>query len=351
MYKLFIRKLLFRFEAESVHRFAAEVLELLLSIGLLRYLFTLLFFRTGKGLGKEVFGVYFPNPVGLAAGFDKNADIAGRWGCLGFGFAEIGTVTPRPQPGNPKPRLFRLPLDNSLINRMGFNNRGAESAALRLKGQGKTHIPVGANLGKNKDTPNEEAASDYLACLHALHPYADYLVVNVSSPNTPGLRELQDKEPLAALLNNLQQANNAYPKPRPLLLKIAPDLTNSQLDDIIALVQETKLAGVIAGNTTLSRAGLQTSPETVQAIGSGGLSGQALHLRALEVVRYLHTQSGGAFPIIGAGGISSPAHALEMLEAGAALVQLYTGFIYEGPGLIRRICKAVQRKANAQLSQ
>ena len=291
-------------------------------------------------LVQEVAGLRFRNPVGLAAGFDKNAEMVDELEALGFGFIEIGTVTPKPQPGNEKPRLFRLKADKGLINRMGFNNKGAAVAAAKLR-QRKSKILVGGNIGKNKDTPNEEALSDYLICFRELFDVVDYFVVNVSSPNTPGLRELQEKAPLTALLTELQKRNTEKFTPKPIFLKIAPDLTTSQLDDIIDIVQETGIAGVIATNTTISREGLRTSQEDIEKIGAGGLSGAPLTHRATEVIRYICEKSGNAFPVIGVGGISSPKDALEKRNAGASLIQLYTGFIYEGPGLASRICKAL----------
>ncbi|RMH95922.1 MAG: quinone-dependent dihydroorotate dehydrogenase, partial [Calditrichaeota bacterium] len=287
-------------------------------------------------LRREVFGLSFPNPVGLAAGFDKNARVYRQMGRLGFGFVEIGTVTPRPQPGNPRPRLFRLPEDEALINRMGFNNEGVEAVAARLRRRPKGLI-IGGNIGKNKTTPNDRAVEDYEICFRKLYDQVDYFVVNVSSPNTPGLRALQEKGALRELLQHLQALNRRMSSPRPLLLKIAPDLTPGQLDDIIEVVQETGLAGVIATNTTVERRGLRTSPRKLQAIGEGGLSGRPLRERATEVIRYLHRASGGAFPIIGVGGIHSPEDALEKMEAGASLIQLYTGLIYRGPGLVGEI--------------
>lgn len=295
-----------------------------------------------KRLERTVFGITFPNPVGLAAGLDKDAKLFDELGILGFGFIEIGTLTPKPQPGNDKPRMFRLRADSGLINRMGFNNQGTLVAVERLKRR-KTKVIVGGNIGKNKVTPNEEATSDYESCFETLFPYVDYFVVNVSSPNTPNLRELQDKEPLTALLSRLKVLNAKKPNQKPILLKIAPDLTDSQLDDIIDIVQSTKIDGVVATNTTISRSGLSTPAETIQAIGMGGLSGKPLTKRSTEVIRYLHQKSGGSFPIIGVGGIHTAEDALEKLQAGASLIQLYTGFIYEGPALITKINKALLR--------
>src|SRR5690606_438840 len=280
---------------------------------------------------------------GLAAGFDKDATVIDEMAMLGFGFIEIGTLTPKPQEGNPQPRMFRLLQDESIINRMGFNNGGVFEAVERLKNR-KSNVLVGGNIGKNKVTPNENAVDDYLVCLEALHDHVDYFVVNVSSPNTPNLRDLQEKEPLKQLLQAVKNANDLKPKPKPILLKIAPDLTNGQLDDIIEIVKETKIDGVIATNTTVDRSLLSTSVAEVEAIGAGGVSGKVLEKRSTEVIRYLSEKSNKAFPIIGVGGIFSAEDAIEKLEAGASLVQLYTGFIYEGPGLIKRICKKLIRR-------
>lgn len=291
-------------------------------------------------LEREVFGLKFKNPVGLAAGFDKDAKLIDEMAMLGFGFIEIGTLTPKPQEGNPQPRLFRLPQDEALINRMGFNNGGVADAVERLKKR-KSNVIVGGNIGKNKVTPNEHAVDDYLFCLEALHPYVDYFVINVSSPNTPNLRDLQEKEPLKQLLSAVKSANDQKSKPKPILLKIAPDLTDGQLDDIIEIVQETQIDGVIATNTTIDRSKLSTSAAEVEAIGAGGVSGKVLKNRSTEVIRYLHSHSDGAFPIIGVGGIFSAADAIEKLEAGASLIQVYSGMIYEGPSLIKKIKKGI----------
>lgn len=303
-------------------------------------LFRALYSVNDKRLERTVFGITFPNPVGLAAGLDKDAKLFDELGIIGFGFIEIGTLTPKGQPGNDKPRLFRLRPDSGLINRMGFNNEGVAAAVERLKKR-KTKIVIGGNIGKNKVTPNEEATSDYEKCFEALFDHVDYFVVNVSSPNTPNLRELQDKAPLTALLSRLKELNAQKKNPKPILLKIAPDLTDSQLDDIIEIVKATKIDGVVATNTTISREGLKTPDSQLQSIGMGGLSGKPLTKRATDVIRYLHTKSGGSFPIIGVGGIHSAEDALEKLDAGATLVQLYTGFIYEGPKLITKINKAI----------
>ncbi len=289
-------------------------------------------------LSRELWGIKFPNPVGLAAGFDKDGKFTDELACLGFGFIEMGTVTPRPQAGNPRPRLFRLPKDKALINRMGFNNEGVSLAALRL-GKRRERVIIGGNIGKNKDTPNEDAIRDYEICFRELYPIVDYFVVNVSSPNTPGLRALQDREPLTKLLNRLQELNLQLGGRKPVLLKIAPDLTDEQLDDIIGIVSETRMAGIVATNTTIDRDKLKTDAAVVEAMGAGGLSGKPLRERATEVIRYIHRKSGGTIPIIAAGGIFTAADAREKLDAGASLVQVYTGFIYEGPAIVKKICK------------
>jgi dihydroorotate dehydrogenase len=289
-------------------------------------------------LKKKLFGLTFENPVGLAAGLDKDAKAFNELSSLGFGFIEIGTLTPKPQSGNEKPRLFRLPNDNALINRMGFNNEGVDAAAIRLKYK-KTSCVIGGNIGKNKVTPNEEAINDYEYCFNALFDVVDYFVVNVSSPNTPNLRELQDKEPLTQLLKHLQKINNEKPKRKPLLLKIAPDLTNSQLDDIIDIVASTKIDGIVATNTTIAREPLSYPKTEIETIGMGGLSGKPLTKRSTEVIAYLKTKSNNAFRVIGVGGIHSPEDAIEKIKAGADLIQLYTGFVYEGPALIKKINK------------
>ena len=294
-------------------------------------------------LEREVFGLKFDNPVGMAAGFDKDANLFDELASFGFGFVEIGTVTPLPQEGNPKPRLFRVKDDSGLINRMGFNNQGIEAAVARLRRR-KTNIIIGGNIGKNKVTPNDEAVNDYEICFEKLFPYVDYFVVNVSSPNTPGLRDLQEKAPLTALLNRLQELNNEKESRKPILLKIAPDLINDQLDDIIEIIATTKIDGVVATNTTIDRSGLKTDTNKVNAIGKGGLSGKPVRVRSTEVIKYLADKSNKAFPIIGVGGIHSAEDALEKLDAGATLLQLYTGFIYEGPSLVKRINKAMLKR-------
>lgn len=339
MYKSIIRPLLFRFDPEKVHHFTFSSIRFLQSVPGVPAMFRSAYNVEDKQLEREVFGLKFKNPVGLAAGLDKDAKLYKELANCGFGFIEIGTLTPKPQEGNPKTRLFRLREDSAIINRMGFNNGGVQAAVERLRAnpKGKGHVLIGGNIGKNKDTPNEDAISDYEICFEALYEYVDYFVVNVSSPNTPNLRELQDKEPLTKLLSTLQEKNNAKPKAKPILLKIAPDLTDGQLLDIIDIVIETAIAGVIATNTTISRDGLQSE----NRYQNGGLSGKPLAKRSTEVIRFLSEKSGKAFPIIGVGGIHSPEDAIEKLEAGASLVQLYTGFIYEGPGLVKNINKKI----------
>ncbi len=336
MYKSIIRPLLFKINAETVHYLAFKAIRMLHYLPFVPALLKKKYLSHEPSLERKVFGLTFPNPVGLAAGFDKNAQLIDQLSNFGFGFIEIGTVTPKPQEGNPKPRLFRLKKDQALINRMGFNNEGLDALIKRLKKR-KSQTLIGGNIGKNKITPNTEAAQDYIISFEALHPWVDYFVVNVSSPNTPNLRDLQDKEPLTQLLNALQALNQKKSQPKPILLKIAPDLTDTQLDEIIEVVNISKIAGIIATNTTLDRSQLQTDRSQVDSIGAGGLSGQPLKNRATEVIRYLHQKSNAAFPIIGVGGIHSPEDALEKLEAGASLVQVYTGFVYEGPGLIKKI--------------
>ncbi|WP_339651718.1 quinone-dependent dihydroorotate dehydrogenase [uncultured Maribacter sp.] len=346
MYRLLIRPILFLFDPERVHHISFSTIKFLSKIGL-SGLFKSIFLIEDKRLERELFGLKFKNPVGLAAGFDKNAVLYNELSDFGFGFIEIGTLTPKPQEGNPKKRLFRLKADHAIINRMGFNNNGVFEAAEKLK---KEHrVLIGGNIGKNKVTPNNEAIKDYLICFDALFDHVDYFVVNVSSPNTPGLRELQDKEPLTALLSELQLENLKLSERngtirKPILLKIAPDLTNSQLFDIIEIVNTTKIDGVIATNTTISRGNLKSHVLLTEE--AGGLSGAPLKNRSTEVIRFLAEKSNKSFPIIGVGGIHSAEDALEKLEAGADLIQLWTGFVYEGPGLVKKINKALLEKEN-----
>lgn len=335
MYKSLIRPILFKFDPEKVHYFTFSMLK--------NFPFLTKIFLPkpveDKRLEREVFGLKFKNPVGLAAGFDKNAVLFNELSDLGFGFIEIGTLTPKGQPGNDKTRLFRLKEDSAIINRMGFNNEGVDAAVERLKKN--KNVLIGGNIGKNKVTPNEDAVNDYKICFEKLFPYVDYFVVNVSSPNTPNLRELQDKEPLTHLLGTLQQMNVEKPSPKPILLKIAPDLSDDQLLDIIDIVQDTKIAGVIAANTTLSREGLVSKNQSE----TGGLSGKPLTQRSTEVIRFLSEKSNKAFPIIGVGGIHTAKDAIEKLDAGASLIQLYTGFIYEGPELINEINTEILKRS------
>lgn len=336
----FIKKILFLLSPENAHRVAMMMCSFIRVIPGGKTLLRTLFCYNNPALSKELFGITFPNPVGLAAGFDKDARYVDTLACLGFGFVEIGTVTPLPQPGNNKPRLFRLPKDKALINRMGFNNEGAGAAAARLKKR-KSNIIIGGNIGKNKITSNEKAMDDYAKCFHTLYDVVDYFTINVSSPNTPGLRGLQEKEPLQKLLFHLQKLNAQKPSAKPILLKIAPDLSNEQLDDIIEIVFETKISGIVSANTTVGREGLKTPSDKVQSMGAGGLSGKPLQKRSTEIISYIYNKSEGKISIIASGGISTAEDALEKLIAGASLVQVYTGFIYEGPGIVKNICKGL----------
>ena len=338
MYKGLIRPLLFLMNAEQAHHFTFKILKVLFQIPGVKAI-TSLFFGSLKGREKQVMGLHFKNPVGLAAGFDKDAKLYNELSAFGFGFIEVGTLTPKPQDGNPKPRLFRIVEDEAVINRMGFNNGGLDAAALRLAKK-KTDIIIGGNIGKNKVTPNDVATSDYIKGVEALHDVVDYFVVNVSSPNTPNLRELQEKEPLKALLKEVK-AKNEELGAKPLMLKIAPDLTEGQLDDIVGIVNELKLSGVVATNTTISRAGLKASQEKVAAMGAGGLSGKILRERSTEVVRYLRNKLSEDIAIVAVGGIFTGKDAKEKLDAGADLVQVWTGFLYEGPAMVRRMLRSL----------
>ena len=339
MYKLLIRPLLFIADPEVVHHFVFRWLKFFFKIPGIKNIVAAAYNVNDPHLSVNIMGLHFKNRVGLAAGFDKDAKLYDELSAFGFGFIEIGTVTPKPQAGNEKPRMFRLPDDEALINRMGFNNDGADAAAKRLSNRNKKII-IGGNIGKNKTTANENAIADYEYCFNALHDVVDYFVVNVSSPNTPGLRSLQEREPLTALLQHLQNINAEKKFPKPILLKIAPDLTNEQLDEIVDIVKQTKLTGIIATNTTIAREGLQ-SDETLQK-ETGGLSGLPLKSRSTEVIRYLRKRTGNNLVIIGSGGIFTAEDAQEKLNAGANLVQVYTGFIYEGPGIVKKICKGIR---------
>jgi len=342
MYKI-LRSLLFLLEAEKAHHFTLNILKLTFKIPFLKTIFKNYFIVKNTKLEKELFGIKFPNPVGLAAGFDKNAKYIDELACLGFGFIEIGTVTPLAQQGNPKPRLFRLKKDKAIINRMGFNNDGVDVVVERLKKR-KSNIIIGGNIGKNKVTPNEKAVEDYKICFTKLFDFVDYFVVNVSSPNTPGLRELQEKDKLSEILNELQKINFKNKNPKPILLKIAPDLTNSQLDDIVEIVNETKIQGLISSNTTIKREPLKISKKEIEKIGNGGLSGLPVRDFSNEVLSYLHNKSKGKFPIIGVGGIMNAKDAKIKMQRGADLVQVFTGFIYSGPNLPRSINELLVEK-------
>lgn len=336
MYKAIIRPALFTMPPERAHHFTFRTIKWAFAVPGVQWLCAKAF--AAKAQPKEVLGLVFPNPVGLAAGFDKDAVLFNELAAFGFGFIEVGTLTPKAQPGNEQPRLFRLPADQAVINRMGFNNGGVEAAVQRLRTRKNREVIIGGNVGKNKVTPNENAVDDYLYAVEALHPVVDYFVVNVSSPNTPNLRELQEKEPLKALLSAVQEKNETLGA-RPLLLKIAPDLTQGQLEDIVDIVKELQLDGVIATNTTIDRSNLTTPAERVASMGAGGLSGAPVRARSTEVVRFLRNALGPKVAIIAVGGIFTGADAQEKLDAGADLVQVYTGFLYEGPAMVKRILK------------
>ena len=360
MYKL-LRSFLFLFDPEWVHYFSMNSLKLICKLPFGKSIIKKIF-APKKNIQYSIFNIQFPNKVGLGAGFDKNAKYLNELEALGFGFVEIGTVTPKPQAGNDKPRLFRLPKDKALINRMGFNNDGVEVVAERLKkwkletGKLKMHneqdtnfqlstfnskLIIGGNIGKNKTTPNEDAWKDYEICFAALHPYVDYFVVNVSSPNTPGLRELQEKDSLKKILENLQTQNLKFEIQRPILLKIAPDLTTEQLDDVIDLALEINLDGLVATNTTISRENLRSTNSTVLKIGAGGLSGLPLKQKSNDIIKYISQKTNGKIPIVASGGIFTALDAKERLHSGAALIQVWTGFIYEGPSIVKKICNGI----------
>ena len=355
MYNL-LRSFLFLFDPEKVHYFSMNVLKTLCSVGLIKKIISR-WYQPNNNIQFSLFNIQFKNKVGLGAGFDKNASYLKELEALGFGFVEIGTVTPLPQDGNDKPRVFRLPADKALINRMGFNNEGVAAVAQRLKNWRDKHesgvmsyesaasqLVIGGNIGKNKITPNEDAWKDYEICFNALHPYVDYFVVNVSSPNTPGLRELQEKESLKKILTNLQQLNLKNLNPKPILLKIAPDLSAEQLDDVIDLALEIKLDGLVATNTSISRQLLITEDSELKRIGAGGLSGLPLQKRSTEIIHYIHQKTNEQIPIIASGGIFTAADAQEKINAGASLVQVWTGFIYEGPAIVKNICNGIFEK-------
>lgn len=343
MYKIFVKPIFFLLQPETIHNFVCKTLKLVCAIPGVPYIIKSIYAVKSPLLERKVFGLSFPNPIGLAAGFDKDAKLFDELGYFGFGFIEIGTITPKAQSGNDKPRMFRLPRDVGLINRMGFNNEGVDAILERLKKK-KTDIIIGGNIGKNKNIPNEQAVDDYEKCFETLFDYVDYFTVNVSSPNTPLLRALQDKEPLLHLLQTLQELNNQKEKRKPILLKIAPDLSNEQLDDIISIVTQTKIDGIIATNTTIARDSLKTDASTLEAIGAGGLSGKPLFSRSTEVIKYLCEKSHQAFPVIAVGGVFTSSDAILKLKAGASLVQIYTSFAYEGPGIVKRINKELLKE-------
>lgn len=346
MYKTIIRPLLFLFSPEAIHHILVRLLKIGRWIPGFNALMRVCFTVRHPSLEREVFGLKFPNPVGLAAGFDKNAEVYRQLGNFGFGFVEIGTVTPEGQPGNPKPRLFRLPADRALINRMGFNNKGSKAAQKNLSRCrcGKRPV-IGGNLGKNTATPNDQAPADYLTVFRRLYDQVDYFVVNVSCPNVKDLCGLQNKESLREILSGLQEFRRGQTEYRPILFKISPDLTREQIDETIEVMLEGGVDGIVAINTTTGRDGLQSDPEKVQSLGAGGLSGGPLTARAIETVRYLRKKTGGHFPIIGVGGILTVDDAVALLDAGASLIQIYTGFIYNGPSFVRQICKRLIERA------
>ena len=344
MYKSIIRKILFKFDPEAVHYFTFDFIKLVSKIPFISVLIRSIFQVNHPSLERELFGLRFKNPVGLAAGFDKNAVLYNELANFGFGFIEIGTVTPKAQVGNPKKRLFRLQDDKGIINRMGFNNAGLEGVITQLK-KNKKKIIIGGNIGKNTQTIPDEYTNDYLECFSALHPYVDYFVLNVSCPNVGSHAKLNDKNYLEELIHAVQSLNTTFQVSKPILLKISPDLNNTQLDEIISLVKTTKIDGVIASNTSVSRENLKADATTLKSIGNGGVSGQPITTKSTQVIKYLSENSQNEFPIIGVGGIHSEKDALDKLSAGADLVQIYTGFIYEGPALVKRINKAVLKSS------
>lgn len=345
LYKKIIRPVLFQFDPEWIHHIIVWKLRTLFKIPGLKRIVSRFYTVNNPGLEKNVFGLVFKNPVGIAAGFDKNAEAFEALSAFGFGFIEIGTVTPKPQPGNPKPRLFRLAADKGLINRMGFNNHGLDAAVKKLRKR-PANLIIGGNIGKNTATPNSQAVDDYVTNFEGLFDVVDYFVVNVSCPNISDLKELQDQDALLEILSRIQKINKARPSPKPVLLKVSPDLNNQQLDEVIEIVDKTGIDGVVATNTTITRNSLEHDVTTAEMAGKGGMSGQPIRDRSTEVIRYLAQKSGKAFPIIGVGGIMTPQDALEKLEAGADLVQVYTGFVYEGPSIARRINKLLVTKQN-----
>lgn len=347
MYKSIIRPLLFMISPEVIHHLMVGGFKVLSVIPGSKWIVRKICAVKAPELEREVFGLKFPNPVGLAAGFDKNGEVSDMLSSLGFGFVEVGTITPRSQPGNPRPRLFRLVKDSALINRMGFNNAGVDAMVNHLRHRNKKNI-IGGNLGKNTITDNEYAAVDYLKSFRVLYEYVDYFVVNVSCPNVASLTCLQDKDNLGAILKGLLEFRRGQNHYCPILLKISPDLTDEQLDAVIESMVEYRVDGIVATNTSVSREGLQTDSKEVEAIGKGGLSGAPLTQKAIRTVGYIHKKTGGSFPIIGVGGIMSEDDALAMLDAGASLIQIYTGFIYNGPMFVRKICKRIVERERAK---
>ena len=340
MYPRLIRPILFLLPPERIHRIVAAILPALFSIPWMGWLFRKYFLVSDPSLEREVFGIRFPNPVGIAAGFDKEAGLYNSLANFGFGHVEIGTVTPAGQKGNPRPRLFRLPEDGALVNRMGFNNHGVEAFVKRIR-KNQPGVIIGGNIGKNTQTPNEKAVDDYCYAFDQLHELVNYFVVNVSCPNIKGLNKLQDKGELLKILHAIQEINQRKASSKPVLLKIAPDLNRMQLDEVIEIVREARLDGIVATNTSTGRENLKTKPEKIEAIGQGGLSGRPIRNKSTQTIRYLHEQSGGSIPIIGVGGIFNAEDALEKLEAGASLVQVYTGFVYTGPSIAKKINRAI----------
>jgi len=337
----FIKPFLFLLSAEKAHYITLQLFEWSLKFPFLKDIVLKDIAIKNEGFEIEQFGIRFKNPIGLAAGFDKNANYLHLMDKLGFGFIEVGTVTPKPQIGNAKPRLFRLVKDKALINRMGFNNEGLDVMVERLK-KINLDIVIGGNLGKNKITPNDEAVEDYKKGFAALYPYVDYFVINVSSPNTPGLRDLQDKEPLTKIINALADLNNAKAYPKPILLKIAPDLSNDQLEDIIDIVNDCDLSGLITTNTTISREGLTTDKTKIEKIGNGGLSGAPVFTKSNEVLKYLKLNLPSEFPIVGVGGITDAESALKKMDLGSSLIQIYSGLVFYGPTLVKDILAALK---------
>ena len=344
MYKLIIRPFLFLFDPEAIHDFIITILKFFQKIYPVRIILRSQYNYENNKLHREIIGLKFKNPVGLAAGFDKNAEVFESLADFGFGFIEIGTVTPKSQPGNPKPRLFRLKNDGSILNRMGFNNDGIEYAIKNLKKRKNQNVIIGGNIGKNKITSLENAAQDYLVCFDQLYPYVDYFAINISSPNTPDLRKLQEKSNLENLFRLLLESNSKKPKPKPVLVKIAPDLNEDQLADIIDIVNNYNIDGIIATNTTIDKSNIDNEIYKIPDIGNGGISGKLLKTKSDELILKIRQKLNTNKIIIGVGGISNPQDAIDKLNAGADLIQIYTGFIYEGPAIVKKINKLIADK-------